>query len=138
MFKTNIDIRISFTAVVLAAAIASASAVLEIGIINGTQAQVTPSSPTSPSPTNKTVSPELKSKICDPNNPKLRFVNTTESNICGIPKTIKNVTTTTSITPTPSPTLTPKPITPPSSPNPITPTPSETTPTPQEPIPGLP
>src|SRR6188472_1894076 len=129
MFKTNIVIRISFTAVVLAAAIASASAVLEIGIINGSQAQVTPSSPTSSSPTNKTVSPELKSEMCDPNNPKLRFVNTTESNICGIPKTIKNVTTTTSITPTPSPTLTPKPI---------TPTPSETTPTPQEPIPGLP
>ena len=106
MFKTNIVIRISFTAVVLAAAIASASAVLEIGIINGSQAQVTPSSPTSSSPTNKTVSPELKSEMCDPNNPKLRFVNTTESNICGIPKTIKNVTTTTSITPTPSETNT--------------------------------
>ena len=82
MFKTNMSIRISLTAVVLvAAAIASASAVLEIGIINGSQAQVTPSSPTSPSPTNKTVSPALKSKMCDPNNPKLRFVNTTESNI---------------------------------------------------------
>ena len=51
--------------------------------------------------TNKTVSPELKSEMCDPNNPKLRFVNTTESNICGVPKTIKNVTSTTSITPTP-------------------------------------
>jgi hypothetical protein len=62
------------------------------------QAQVTPSPITSPSSTNTTVSPALKSKICDPNNPKLRFVNTTESNICGIPKTIKNVTTT---TPTP-------------------------------------
>jgi hypothetical protein len=129
MFKTNMSIRISLTAVVLAAAIASASAVLEIGIINGSQAQVTPSSPTSPSPTtNKTVSPELKSEMYDPNNPKLRFVNTTESNICGIPKTIKNVTTTTPTTPTPTP----------SSPKPITPTPSETTPTPQEPIPGLP
>jgi len=56
--------------------------------------------------TNKTVSPELKSKICDPNNPKLRFVNTTESNICGVPKTIKNVTSTTSIIPTPSETNT--------------------------------
>ena len=100
------SIRISLTAVVLAAAIASASAVLEIGIINGSQAQVTPSSPTSSSPTNKTVSPELKSKMCDPNNPKLRFVNTTESNICGVPKTIKNVTSTTSITPTPSETNT--------------------------------
>jgi hypothetical protein len=105
--------------VIVAVVAAAASAVLEIGIINVSQAQVTPS------PTNITVSPELKSKRCDPNNPKLRFVNTTESNICGIPKTIKNVTTTTSTTPTPS------------SPKPITPT-SETVPTPQEPIPGLP
>jgi hypothetical protein len=130
MFKTNMSVRISFMAVVLAAAaaIASASAVLEIGIINGSQAQVTSSPPTSSSPTNKTVSPELKSKMCYPNNPKLRFVNTTESNICGIPKTIKNITTTTTTT-TPTPTLTPKPI---------TPTPSSPKPTPQEPIPGLP
>ena len=105
MFNTNMSIRIGFTAVVLAAAITSASAVLEIGIINGSQAQVTPS-PTSPSPTNTTVSPALKSKMCDPNNPKLRFVNTTESNICGIPKTIKNVSTTPT---TPAPTLILKP-----------------------------
>jgi peptidoglycan/xylan/chitin deacetylase (PgdA/CDA1 family) len=56
MFNTNISIRISLTAVVLAAAaIASASTVLEIGIINGSQAQVTPS------PTNTTISPALKS-----------------------------------------------------------------------------
>ncbi|HEY9492856.1 MAG TPA: hypothetical protein VIP56_12790 [Nitrososphaeraceae archaeon] len=24
--------------------------------------------------------------MCDPNNPKLKFVNTTESHVCGIPK----------------------------------------------------
>jgi hypothetical protein len=28
--------------------------------------------------------------MCDPNNPKLKFVNGTESEICGIPKTIKS------------------------------------------------
>jgi hypothetical protein len=105
---------------------------------------ITPPSPSSP-PTNHTVLPAVKTKLCDPNNPKLSFVNTTESNICGIPKTIKNVTTT---TPTPTPTskpispLSPKPISPlspkpisPLSPKPITP-PSE--PSPQEDIPGLP
>jgi hypothetical protein len=97
---------------------------------------ITPPSPSSP-PTNHTVLPAVKTKLCDPNNPKLSFVNTTESNICGIPKTIKNVTTT---TPTPTPTskpispLSPKPISP-LSPKPITP-PSE--PSPQEDIPGLP
>jgi hypothetical protein len=115
------------------------------GVFNMTQAQegaspsITPPSPPSPPspPTNHTVLPAVKTKLCDPNNPKLSFVNTTESNICGIPKTIKNVTTT---TPTPTPTskpispLSPKPISP-LSPKPITP-PSE--PSPQEDIPGLP
>jgi hypothetical protein len=33
---------------------------------------------------------EQKAAICNPNNPKLKFVNTTESRICGIPKTIKS------------------------------------------------
>jgi hypothetical protein len=115
------------------------------GVFNITQAQ-TPSAPSSPAPsspapsspapTNKTaLPPAIKAKICDPNNPKLAFVNTTESNICGLPKSIKNITTTTTATPTP--TLTPKPITPPSSsPKPITP-PSEPSP-PAEDIPGLP
>ena len=104
------------------------------GVFNITQAQ-TPPAPSSPAPTNKTaLPPAIKAKICDPNNPKLAFVNTTESNICGLPKSIKNITTTTTTTPTP--TLTPKPITPPSSPKPITP-PSEPSP-PAEDIPGLP
>jgi hypothetical protein len=47
---------------------------------------------------NNTISltPEQQAAICDPNNPssKLDFVNTTESRICGIPKTITNTTTT--------------------------------------------
>jgi hypothetical protein len=102
--------------------------------------------PSSPAPTNKTaLPPAIKAKICDPNNPKLAFVNTTESNICGLPKSIKNVTTTTPTTPTPTPSSpkpitptpsSPKPITPPSLPKPITP-PSEPSP-PAEDIPGLP
>ena len=108
------------------------------GVFNITQAQ-TPSAPSSPAPTNKTaLPPAIKAKICDPNNPKLAFVNTTESNICGLPKSVKNVTTTTPTTPTtPTPTpSSPKPITPPSLPKPITP-PSEPSP-PAENIPGLP
>ncbi|MFL6383699.1 MAG: hypothetical protein ACJ712_01860, partial [Nitrososphaeraceae archaeon] len=36
-----------------------------------------------------TISAELKSKICDPSNPSLKVVNTTEARICGIPKTVK-------------------------------------------------
>jgi trimeric autotransporter adhesin len=37
-----------------------------------------------------TISPQLKAKICNPSNPSLKAVNTTESLICGIPKTIKS------------------------------------------------
>ena len=48
-----------------------------------------PSAGSSSSPSTTTVSPELKAKMCDPNNPSLRVVNTTESHICGIPKTVK-------------------------------------------------
>jgi hypothetical protein len=143
MFSTlNMSIRMSFTAVVLVAALATASVVLEVGIINRSQAQSgqTPSarlSPsTSPPPTSSAISPQEKSKLCDPNNPKLRFVNTTESKICGLPITIKNVTTATPIPTTSIPTTTPKSI-PPSSPKPITPSPSEN-PSQEAPIPGLP
>ena len=40
------------------------------------------------------ISPEQKAKMCNPNNPKLNFVNSTESKICGIPESVKNLTTT--------------------------------------------
>jgi len=35
---------------------------------------------------------QQKAAICDPNNPKLNFVNTTDSKICGIPITPTNTT----------------------------------------------
>ena len=35
------------------------------------------------------IAPQLKAAICNPNNPKLKVVNKTESKICGIPVTIK-------------------------------------------------
>jgi hypothetical protein len=38
---------------------------------------------------NTTISTELKAKMCDPSNPDLKIVNTTESRICGIAKTVK-------------------------------------------------
>ena len=41
-----------------------------------------------------TLTPEQKAAMCNPNNPKLKVVNGTESKICGIPKTIKNTTAT--------------------------------------------
>jgi hypothetical protein len=49
----------------------------------------TPRSTASSPSTTTTISPELKAKMCDPSNPSLEVVNTTESHICGIPKTVK-------------------------------------------------
>jgi len=52
-----------------------------------------PSSPASPpsgsSSLSKPISSELKAKMCDPSNPSLKVVNTTEARICNIPKTVK-------------------------------------------------
>jgi len=38
------------------------------------------------------ISPEQKAEMCNPNNPKLNFVNSTESEICDIPESVKNQT----------------------------------------------
>src|SRR5919205_322904 len=43
----------------------------------------------STSSSSNVISSELKVKMCDPSNPSLKVVNTTESRICGIPKTLK-------------------------------------------------
>src|ERR671932_148713 len=47
-----------------------------------------------------TVTPEQKDAICNPNNPasKLNPVNTTESRICGIPKTLHTNSTSSNMT----------------------------------------
>lgn len=38
------------------------------------------------------LTPKQKAAFCNPNNPKLKFVNSTESKICAIPATPKNAT----------------------------------------------
>jgi hypothetical protein len=49
-----------------------------------------------------TLTPAQKAAMCDPNNPSLKFVNTTESHICGIPKSPSPNSTATSQLPTPT------------------------------------
>ena len=44
------------------------------------------------------LTPEQKAEMCDPSNPKLNFVNGTESEICGIPKTPTSATSAESTT----------------------------------------
>jgi len=41
------------------------------------------------------LTPQQKAAMCNPNNPKLNFVNSTESEVCGLPSTPTNKTTTT-------------------------------------------
>ena len=60
--------------IILAAAIVTLTEFGSFGIAQG-QANLTP---------------EQKAAMCDPDNPKLKFVNGTESRICGIPKTIES------------------------------------------------
>jgi hypothetical protein len=55
------------------------------------------------------LTPEQKAAICDPSNPKLNFVNTTESRICGIPKTPTNTTSANTTTGTEAPSVVPTP-----------------------------
>ncbi|HYY50411.1 MAG TPA: hypothetical protein VE643_06030 [Nitrososphaeraceae archaeon] len=52
-------------------------------------AQQSPSVTSSPPKVSKPISEELKAKMCDPSNPDLKVVNTTEARICGIAKTVK-------------------------------------------------
>jgi trimeric autotransporter adhesin len=45
--------------------------------------------PSTTSSVSKSISPELKAIMCDPSNPDLKVVNTTEAHVCGIAKTVK-------------------------------------------------
>jgi hypothetical protein len=130
--------------IIIIAYVTAISSVIETGGFIVTKAQgeeqspfgpvfplpTSPPPPPTSAPPSRIVSPEIKAQMCDPNNPKLEFVNSTESEVCGLPKSIRNDTTTSPITPPSSP----KPITPPSSPRSITPS---RPPTPEE-IPELP
>ena len=58
--------------------------------------------------TTSSLTPEQRDAICNPNNPSsnLNPVNTTESKICGIPKTVKPPMSNTTTTTTPDTTIT--------------------------------
>ena len=65
-----------------------------------------PSSPSASSPGTTTISAKLKADLCNPSNPGLKVVNTTEARICNIPKTVKNTTTSSSSPSSPTTTST--------------------------------
>jgi len=92
MFTLHVSISIISTTIIIAANIVVALA--GFGSVSIAHGQVTPS-----------LTPEQKSAMCNPNNPKLKVVNMTESKICGIPVTVpkrSSINATALITTTPS------------------------------------
>ena len=77
--------------------------VMLFGIWSNTQAYAQQSSaappPATASSPSTTISPEIKAKMCNPSNPSLKVVNTTESRICGIPKTVNPPLASSAVTP---------------------------------------
>jgi hypothetical protein len=79
-----------FTIAVMIAAVVTTIIITGIKTFNVTHAQL--------------LTPQQKAAFCNPNNPKLKFVNSTESKICSIPLTPTNATNATT---TPSSILAP-------------------------------
>jgi hypothetical protein len=75
------------TTIILGVGIVSI-ALTELGNFGIAQGQVSDSTSSS------SLTPQQKAAICNPNNPKLNFVNSTESEICGILPMPTNTTTT--------------------------------------------
>ena len=63
------------------------------------QLSPSPAADSSSTSVSNTISPEIKAKMCDPSSPSLKVVNTTESKICGIPKTVKPHSLSSTVTP---------------------------------------
>jgi hypothetical protein len=72
-------------------AVFTATVVMFIGVANfGTaQGQATAADEKSSSSSSSSLTPQQRAAMCDPNSPSLKVVNTTESRICGIPKTVQ-------------------------------------------------
>ena len=59
--------------------------------------------------TTSSLTPQQKAAMCDPSNPKLNFVNSTESKLCGIPKSVKSNMSNTTTSPSSAPSVVPTP-----------------------------
>jgi hypothetical protein len=86
----NISLGIMSTTMIIAASIVLVTSITEFGNVSVAFGQGSNSTSSLPS-----LTLQQKAAICNPNNPKLNFVNSTESKICGIPSTSTNTTTTT-------------------------------------------
>jgi hypothetical protein len=89
----NISLGIMSITTIIAASIVLVISITEFGNFDVAQGQL--SNSTSSSSSSSSLTSQQKAAMCNPNNPKLKFVNSTESKICGIPPTPTNMTTTT-------------------------------------------
>jgi hypothetical protein len=88
----NTSLGIISTTATLVASIVLFISITEFGNFDIAKGQVGDRT-TSSSSSSLPLTPQQKDAICNPNNPKLNFVNSTESKICGIPPTPTNTTT---------------------------------------------
>lgn len=74
-------------------AVVTATIIMFIGVANfGTaqgQATAADDNSSASSSSSSSLTPQQRAAMCDPNSPSLKVVNTTESRICGIPKTVQ-------------------------------------------------
>jgi hypothetical protein len=78
------------TTIIIAASMVLVKSITEFGNVSVAYGQESNSTSSLPP-----LTPQQKAAMCNPDNPKLKFVNSTESKICGIPPTSTNTTTTT-------------------------------------------
>jgi hypothetical protein len=89
---SNTPVTIALITAIFGVAVASSMA-LEFSTLNMALGQGTAP------PQSSTLTPAERA-MCDPNNPGLAFVNTTESKICGLPKSTPSSNATTTTPPT--------------------------------------
>jgi hypothetical protein len=77
--------KVSLSLVLISIVLASTTVTLGgFGVFGGAHAQ------SNTTTTASSLTPEQRAAMCDPNNPKLNFVNSTESKTCGLPKSVKS------------------------------------------------
>src|ERR1041385_8729063 len=88
MLRTEVPISIISVFAVVTATIIMFIGVANFGTAQG-QATAADDNSSSSSSSSSSLTPEQRAAMCDPNSPSLKVVNTTESRICGIPKTVQ-------------------------------------------------
>ena len=86
----NKSLGIMSTTIIIAASIVLVTSITEFGNVSVAFGQGSNSTSSLPS-----LTPQQKAAMCNPNNPKLNFVDSTESKVYGIPPTSTNTTKTT-------------------------------------------